>query len=45
MVARLLKAGTGTRVYYARQGGYDTHAGQYGRHYQLPPPGLMVVAQ
>jgi uncharacterized protein (DUF1501 family) len=35
MVARLIKAGTGTRVFYARQGGYDTHAGQFGTHYQL----------
>jgi uncharacterized protein (DUF1501 family) len=35
LVARLIKADVGTRVYYARQPGYDTHAAQYGSHYQL----------
>ncbi|HEY8505218.1 MAG TPA: DUF1501 domain-containing protein [Gemmataceae bacterium] len=35
LIARLIKAGTGTRVFYARQGGYDTHAGQYGPHQRL----------
>jgi uncharacterized protein (DUF1501 family) len=35
LVARLLAAEVGTRVYYTRQGGYDTHAAQYGPHYQL----------
>ena len=35
LAARLIKADAGTRVYYARQPGYDTHAAQYGTHYQL----------
>src|SRR5262245_13839763 len=35
LVARLIKADTGTRVFYTRQPGYDTHAAQYGSHYQL----------
>jgi uncharacterized protein (DUF1501 family) len=35
LAARLIKADAGPRVYYARQGGYDTHAAQYGTHYQL----------
>jgi uncharacterized protein (DUF1501 family) len=34
-VARLIKAGTGTRVFYARQSGYDTHAGQSSVHSRL----------
>jgi uncharacterized protein (DUF1501 family) len=34
-VARLIKANAGTRIFYARQGGYDTHASQYGQHQQL----------
>lgn len=34
-VARLLKADAGTRIYYTRQAGYDTHAAQYGVHSQL----------
>jgi uncharacterized protein (DUF1501 family) len=32
MMARLIKGGVGTRVYYARQSGYDTHAAQLGPH-------------
>jgi uncharacterized protein (DUF1501 family) len=28
LVSKLIKAGGGTRVYYVRQGGYDTHGGQ-----------------
>jgi uncharacterized protein (DUF1501 family) len=32
LLARLIKGGIGTRVYYARQGGYDTHATQLGPH-------------
>src|SRR5262249_56088098 len=28
LVARLMKAGFGTRVYYVEQGRYDSHAGQ-----------------
>jgi uncharacterized protein (DUF1501 family) len=32
LMARLIKGGIGTRVYYARQGGYDTHATQLGPH-------------
>ena len=28
LMARLIKGGIGTRVYYARQPGYDTHASQ-----------------
>jgi uncharacterized protein (DUF1501 family) len=35
LAARLIKADAGTRVYYARQPGYDTHAAQYGQHHQL----------
>jgi uncharacterized protein (DUF1501 family) len=35
LIARLIKAGVGTRVFYTSQGGYDTHAAQYGVHYQL----------
>jgi uncharacterized protein (DUF1501 family) len=31
-VARLIKAGLGTRAYYAVQPGYDTHSGQLGAH-------------
>jgi uncharacterized protein (DUF1501 family) len=34
-MARLIKGGIGTRVYYARQPGYDTHAGQLGPHAAL----------
>jgi uncharacterized protein (DUF1501 family) len=30
--ARLIKAGLGTRVYYVRQSGYDTHSAQLGSH-------------
>jgi uncharacterized protein (DUF1501 family) len=32
LIARLIKAGIGTRVYYARQSGYDTHSAQLGTH-------------
>jgi uncharacterized protein (DUF1501 family) len=35
LVARLIKAGLGTRVYYAVQPGYDTHATQAVPHYNL----------
>ena len=31
-IASLMKAGFGTRVYYAIQGGYDTHAQQLRTH-------------
>jgi uncharacterized protein (DUF1501 family) len=32
LMARLIKAGVGTRVYYGRQSGYDTHSAQLGTH-------------
>jgi uncharacterized protein (DUF1501 family) len=32
LIARLIKASIGTRIYYTRQSGYDTHAGQLGTH-------------
>jgi uncharacterized protein (DUF1501 family) len=32
LMAQLIKGGVGTRIYYARQPGYDTHAGQLGTH-------------
>jgi uncharacterized protein (DUF1501 family) len=35
MVAAMIGAGLETRVYYATMGGFDTHAGQLGRHAQL----------
>jgi uncharacterized protein (DUF1501 family) len=35
MMARLIKGSIGTRVYYARQAGYDTHAAQLGTHAAL----------
>jgi uncharacterized protein (DUF1501 family) len=35
LMARLIKTDTGARVYYARQSGYDTHAGQLGLHANL----------
>ncbi len=35
LMARLIKGGLGTRVYYARQPGYDTHAAQPGHHTAL----------
>jgi uncharacterized protein (DUF1501 family) len=35
LIARLLKVGFGTRVYYTLQPGYDTHAAQLPRHSQL----------
>jgi uncharacterized protein (DUF1501 family) len=34
-VARLIRAGSRTRVYYALQSGYDTHSFQLGRHAEL----------
>jgi uncharacterized protein (DUF1501 family) len=35
LISRLMKANTGTRVFYTRQGSYDTHAAQFGTHQQL----------
>ena len=35
LMAGLIKGGVGTRVYYARQPGYDTHAAQLGPHANL----------
>jgi uncharacterized protein (DUF1501 family) len=35
LIARLLKAGFGTRVYYTIQPGYDTHSGQQNVHANL----------
>ena len=35
LVARLIKSGTGTRVYYTAQPGYDTHASQLPAHAEL----------
>ncbi len=35
MIARLIAGGMPTRVYYATQGGYDTHANQPGTHERL----------
>jgi uncharacterized protein (DUF1501 family) len=35
LIAKMIKADTGTRVFYARQGGYDTHAAQFGSHFRL----------
>jgi uncharacterized protein (DUF1501 family) len=35
LMAGLIKGGVGTRVYYARQSGYDTHAAQLGPHANL----------
>jgi uncharacterized protein (DUF1501 family) len=35
LIARLIKADVGTRVYYAIQASYDTHAGQAGTHFGL----------
>ncbi|WP_169976811.1 DUF1501 domain-containing protein [Tautonia rosea] len=34
-IARIIKAGFGTRIYYTRQDGYDTHANQLGSHAAL----------
>lgn len=34
-VGALIAGGMNTRVYYVRQGGYDTHSGQRGRHDNL----------
>jgi uncharacterized protein (DUF1501 family) len=35
LVARLLKGGYASRVYYTSQGGYDTHSAQFNRHFGL----------
>ena len=35
LIARLIAGGLPTRVYYASQGGYDTHAGQANTHKRL----------
>jgi uncharacterized protein (DUF1501 family) len=35
LIARLIKGGGGTRVYYTSQASYDTHAGQLGAHATL----------
>ena len=35
LVARLIRVGLGSRVYYAIQSGYDTHSVQGGRHGEL----------
>jgi uncharacterized protein (DUF1501 family) len=35
LMARLIKADVGTRVYYTRQSGYDTHSTQLGTHAAL----------
>lgn len=34
-VAAMIAGGLDTRLYYVRQGGYDTHSGQRGRHDRL----------
>ena len=35
LISRLISGGLPTRVYYASQGGYDTHAGQMNTHKRL----------
>ena len=35
LIARMIAGGLPTRVYYASQGGFDTHAGQTGSHERL----------
>ncbi len=35
LIARMIAGGLPTRVYYASQGGFDTHAGQIGTHDRL----------
>lgn len=35
IIARMIAGGLGTRVYYASQGGFDTHAGQFNTHGRL----------
>lgn len=35
LLSRMLKLGGSTRVFYASQGGYDTHSDQLGRHANL----------
>lgn len=35
IIARMIAGGLTTRVYYASQGGFDTHAGQIGAHERL----------
>ncbi len=34
-IAQIIKAGFGTKIYYTRQGGYDTHANQFNTHQAL----------
>src|SRR5262249_59318311 len=35
IIARMIAGGLATRVYYASQGGFDTHAGQFNTHGHL----------
>jgi uncharacterized protein (DUF1501 family) len=35
IIARMIAGGLATRVYYAGQGGFDTHAGQFNTHERL----------
>ncbi len=35
IIARMIAGGLATRVYYASQGGFDTHAGQFNTHGRL----------
>ena len=35
IIARMIAGGLPTRVYYASQGGFDTHAGQMNAHERL----------
>ena len=35
LIGRMIAGGLATRVYYASQGGFDTHAGQIGSHDRL----------
>jgi len=35
LISNLIGGGMRTRVYYASQGGYDTHSNQLGNHYRL----------
>jgi uncharacterized protein (DUF1501 family) len=35
LIGQMIGSGLGTRVYYADMGGFDTHAGQAGRHAAL----------
>lgn len=45
MVASMIRAGLGTRVYYTTMGGFDTHAGQGGRHDRLMRDFAQAVAK